>query len=352
MRLFDVAYLRRKSKFASITAGLELVSLFPSRLLPRNVAGRGVILTLHHVRPSEPHAFRPNQFLSITPEFLDSAITTALDCGLIPVRLEELPERLACEKDRNSYLAVTLDDGYRDNAEFAAPVFARHRIPYTIFLASGFVERSHAPWWETAERLIREHDRFTFDFGGGPEALTAETVDEKMALFDRFTAFVKTLDEDVAVLRINDCARRQGIEPRDLVESLVMDQHEVRALAASDDLVSFGAHSVSHPNLKRLSDIRLREEIVVSGRAVAGYIGKTPTTFAYPYGWTYAVGPREMSAVADAGFRLAVTTQPGVLRAPSQTPLHALKRISLNGYYQKPRYVRALVSGMPFLLNG
>lgn len=351
MRLFDTAYLRRTAKFAGITAGLELASLVPGWARPRRVAGRGVILTLHHVRPVETDAFSPNEFLSITPEFLDNAIATALDCGLVPVRLEDLPERLACEKDRNAYLAVTLDDGYRDNAEFAAPVFAKHKVPYTIFLASGFIERSHAPWWETAERLIRQNDRFTFDFGVGPEALIAEGVDEKMALFDRFTAFVKKLEEDTAVERINDCARRHGIEPRDLVESLVMGPEEVRALSASDELVSFGAHSVSHPNLKRVSEARLRKEIVESGRAVTAYAGKTPTAFAYPYGWTYAVGPREMKAVADAGFKLAVTTQPGVLGTPQVTPLHALKRISLNGYYQKARYVRALVSGMPFLLR-
>ncbi len=349
MSLFDVPHLKRSAKFAIISGGLEAASLVPAWLTPAGVAGRGLIFTLHHVRPAETHSYLPNEFLSVTPEFLDEAIATILQSGLIPVRLEELPERLSGSGSPDErYFAFTLDDGYRNNAEYAAPVFRKYGVPYTIFVTSGFSERTHAPWWETAERLIRENDRFTFDFGFGPEALTAETVDEKMGLFDRFTSFVKTLDEGVAVERINAAALLQGVDPMQLVEQLVMDEAEIRALSVGDDLVSIGAHTVSHPNLKRVSDARLAQEIEWSARSVERYTGKRPTTFAFPYGWKQAVGDREMRAIETAGFRLGVTTQPGVLCTGARSPLHGLKRVSLNGYYQKARYVRAFASGIPF----
>ena len=35
------------------------------------VAGVGVILTLHHVRPPRPDRFQPNRLLEITPRFFD-----------------------------------------------------------------------------------------------------------------------------------------------------------------------------------------------------------------------------------------------------------------------------------------
>jgi hypothetical protein len=50
----------------------------------------------------------------------------------------------------------------------------------------------------------------------------------------------------------------------------------------------------------------------------------------------------------EAGFSLAVTTQPGVLNSSSLERFTELGRVSLNGRYQKSRYVKALASGLPF----
>ena len=51
-------------------------------------------------------------------------------------------------------IAVTLDDGYRDNAEHALPVFRRHGVPFTIFVCPGFCDRTSELWWEALERII------------------------------------------------------------------------------------------------------------------------------------------------------------------------------------------------------
>jgi hypothetical protein len=45
-----------------------------------------------------------------------------------------------------------------------------------------------------------------------------------------------------------------------------------------------------------------------------------------------------------------VTTQPGVLGPWSVERPTAIARVSLNGLYQKKRYVKALISGIPFRL--
>jgi peptidoglycan/xylan/chitin deacetylase (PgdA/CDA1 family) len=341
--------LRRAIRNAAIRAGLEAVALTNAGAVWPQAAGRGVIFTLHHVRPHQGHAFDPNALLSVTPEFLDAAIETCLGTGMVPVALEDLPQLLADPDDRRRFVCFTLDDGYRNNAQHAAPVFRTHGVPYTIFLCRGFVERTRSLWWETAETLIRRTNELTFDFGNGPENLPLNTIARKQAAFDRLSSFIQAEDEDEAIARLDAEAIRHGVDPLAIVDDLVMDAHEARELAR-DPLACFGAHTLTHVNLRRVDAARLASEIEGSIRAVEEWTGKRPSSFAYPYGFAAAAGEREFSAARAAGLSIAVTTRPGVLGAASLSQPTALPRVSLNGLYQKPRYVKALASGIPFRL--
>jgi peptidoglycan/xylan/chitin deacetylase (PgdA/CDA1 family) len=334
-------------KYAAIRAGLEGISLLGPLGLKTGARGRGVIFTLHHVRPNHGHAFDPNGILSVTPQFLEQAIEAALECGLVPVAAEDLPALLADPADGRLFVSFTLDDGYRNNAEFAAPVFTKYDVPFTIFITGGFVERSRSLWWETAEALIRDATELRFDFGSGPETLTLRTTRQKLAAFERFSRFIATHDEDEAIAKLDALALAHGVDPLGITAALTMEAAELRALAMNP-LARFGAHTLTHPNMRRLDDARLHDEITQSAEAVKRYIGRAPRIFAYPYGFREAVGDREIKAVAEAGFAIAVTTQPGVLSAANLESASAFPRVSLNGAYQKKRYVKALISGLPF----
>ena len=339
----------RLVKRAGIRAGLEAVALTRAGALWPAAGGRGVIFTLHHVRPAEARPHDPNALLSVTPQFLDEAIRACAESGLTPVALEDLPRLLADPADRRRFAAFTLDDGYRDNAEHAAPVFRRHGVPYTIFITKGFVERSRSAWWETAEALTAKLDEAEFDFGDGAEKVEMRTRAQKLAAFDRFGRFMQAVDEDEAVARLDRLAAEHGLDPLAIVDRLAMDARELRELAR-DPLARFGAHTLTHVNLRRVGEARLRDELAGSAGAVAAYVGHAPRAFAYPYGYAAAVGEREVRAAADAGFAVAVTTQPGVLGPWNLARPTAFGRVSLNGLYQKKRLVKALISGVPFKL--
>jgi peptidoglycan/xylan/chitin deacetylase (PgdA/CDA1 family) len=338
----------KQLKYGGIRAGLEAIALSRAPSLFPAAAGRGVIFTLHHVLPKQGSSrFDPNAILSVTPEFLDIAILTTRARGMTPVHLHDLVSLLADPSDKRKFVAFTLDDGYRNNAEFAAPVFRKYGIPYTIFITAGFVERSRSIWWETAAALTRKASSFRFDFGNGPESVNTTTTARKFAAFDRLASFVGTTDEDEAVRRLDDAAAPHEIDPMAIVDDLIMNEAELRQLA-QDPLVHFGAHTLTHVNLKRVSAKRLNKEIGGSTEAVERYVGTRPCSFSYPYGWSSAAGEREARAAAKAGFSVAVTTQPGVLGRSSITQPTLLPRVSLNGLYQKKRYVEALLSGLPF----
>ena len=284
---------------------LKLGKLFPAH------GGRGLIFTLHHVRPARNASFRPNAHLSVTPEFLDAAISEAKRAGLTPVHLGDLPALLANPQDERKFVCFTLDDGYRNNLEFAAPIFRKHNAPFTVFVTPGFVDRSRTIWWETLEALVRNVAALSFDFGNGPEQLICKMTDSKTTVFERIAAFVQSSDEDVAIAQIDGLALSHGVDPKRIVEDEIMTRAELDLLLI-DPLAALGAHTMTHPNLARVCVERLSEEMRRSAEIVSDYAGRRVTTFSYPYGGGHAVSERETQTAQDLGFEIAVTTQPGV----------------------------------------
>jgi peptidoglycan/xylan/chitin deacetylase (PgdA/CDA1 family) len=83
----------------------------------------------------------------------------------------------------------------------------------------------------------------------------------------------------------------------------------------------FEAHTVNHPNLLALSDADARAEIFDGKHELEERLGRVVEAFCYPAGLFSA---RERALVAEASFRIAVTTEPGVNRAGDD--LLALRR--------------------------
>jgi peptidoglycan/xylan/chitin deacetylase (PgdA/CDA1 family) len=114
---------------------------------------------------------------------------------------------------------------------------------------------------------------------------------------------------------------------------------------AADPLVTIGAHTVNHPMLAKLPEKAVRSEMDLSRSIIEAGLGIRPAHLSYPVGDRTSAGPREFEIAAELGFKTAVTTRPGVLFAEHSNHLTALPRISLNGEYQRLRYVRVLLSG-------
>ncbi|MCG5478385.1 polysaccharide deacetylase family protein [Sinorhizobium alkalisoli] len=328
----------------AITGGLETAHLLSRAGLLAEARGRGAIFTLHHVRPACKRAFAPNAHLEITPDFLEEAIVALRHAGYRFVAIEDLPMHLAAG-DTQPVACFTLDDGYRNNLVHGLPVFERYAVPFTVFVTAGYVDRTHTLWWETLADWLSACGEIRFDFGQGEEEMAIACLSRKQAAFDRIAAHIHKTEEAGAIVALDRTAARDGIDALAITERLTMDEAGLRALLESP-LASLGAHTVSHRALARLGDDEAKRELLISSERVEAIAGRRPLSFAYPYGFRPTVSARDCRLAADLGFAVAVTTEPGTLSSGAN--LHALPRISLNGYFQSTRYVSALASGIPF----
>lgn len=64
------------------------------------------------------------------------------------VPLTEILDDLEAGRPVRGKLAITFDDGYRDNLVRAAPILKKHGLPATVFLCTKFIGSEGAAWWD------------------------------------------------------------------------------------------------------------------------------------------------------------------------------------------------------------
>ena len=63
-------------------------------------------------------------------------------------------------------VAITFDDGYRDNVEVAMPILRGFGMPATFFLVPGFLDRTARCWWETIAWAMGRSERREVEWRG------------------------------------------------------------------------------------------------------------------------------------------------------------------------------------------
>ncbi|MEM8710111.1 MAG: polysaccharide deacetylase family protein [Planctomycetota bacterium] len=228
----------------------------------------------------------------------------------------------------SSLVALSMDDGYRDNLHDLVPLLERVGGRSTVFLEGGAVAERRLPWLHALGWLQRRL---------GPEALAerlaAALPDQRSDLLDqpgsanrqkRILKYDAPRVERDAVLR--DLVASEGGDPGRIVDELYLSAGEARELGVAS-AIEIGGHTVNHPVLSRLSKDEQREEIQGGRDAIDRVLGEdapSQAVFAYPYGRRWDFDQTSPLLVQEAGYSYAVTTHAGVNRRG--TPPYLLRR--------------------------
>ena len=229
-----------------------------------------------------------------------------------------------------SLLALSMDDGYRDNYEVMFPLLQRLGVSATVFLESRPLDErrlgwSHKLFWILARVSAAE---FVERYGA---------VTERRPPFAELEVAARAPDSTYRVKRIlkydvepAECERavdavfaELGGAEAELCDALYMTWEQARALR--DAGVELGGHTISHPILSRLDEPAALAEIRGGAEAMARELGGRPATFAYPWGRRWDFDDASRRAVGESGFRTAVTMHGGTNDARTDpTCLHRL----------------------------
>jgi peptidoglycan/xylan/chitin deacetylase (PgdA/CDA1 family) len=315
-------------------------------LLQPLFGGVGAILTLHHVRPARPDAFQPNRLLEVTPQFFEWLLGWLRRGGVEVISLDEMHRRFMANEFRHRFVCITFDDGYKDLKAWAYPLLKKYELPFALYVPTSFPDRLGELWWVALEAVIAQNSRVSLAIDGKQEAFDCGSVAEKRELYDAIYRYLRSMRSEDELRRVvRDLCLRHRVDLAGFCRELCMSWQEIAELAA-DPLCTIGAHTVNHKMLMKIADdADVRAEMEMSRTVLEAALGKRPEHLAYPVGDPTSAGPREFRIAAELGFKTAVTTRPGVLFAAHRDHLTALPRISVNGEFQRQRYMKVLVSG-------
>src|SRR6195256_4163187 len=329
-----------------IRAGLGALYFTGAHYLLRPIfSGVGAIFMLHHVRPRRDAEFQPNHHLEVAPEFLRAMLAHLRSHGIDIITMDEAHQRLIERNFSRRFACFTLDDGYRDNRDFALPVMREFEAPFTVYVASDFAQGIGGLWWIALEMVLARASSIEASIGDVVTRLDTSTPAAKQAAFDRLHDWLRGLPGEHDVRReIAALCAPHGVDETAICRELCMSLDELKPFA-DDPLVTIGAHTITHCNLARQSEENALHELSTSRRRLEEALGRPVLHLAYPYGDRIAAGPREFALAKAAGFKTAGTTPPRMMSPESAAYLTALQRVSLNGNYQDERILPVLTSG-------
>lgn len=221
-------------------------------------------------------------------------------------------------------VAITIDDGYRDVFETAWPVFRRYGVPATLFAVTNFIDGLGWVWTDKLRYVLLRTTESTLSvsLGGATHDVRLDSGSSRLAAAHRLNEALKQQDEDTKDAFITSVSRlaRVAIPASPPPEYAAASWDELRAM--NTEGIEIGSHTVSHPILTNVDGDRLVRELTASRARLESMLGRQITSFCYPNG---ACNRQVRDEAARAGYRIAVTMQPG-LNDASTDPL-LLKRI-------------------------
>ena len=243
------------------------------------------------------------------------------------VPLDELAAQMRRKKIRRRLLAVTFDDGFRDNFTTARPLLEAYHVPATFYVATHAMP-SGVYWWDELEQLIlhtavlpptlklNSLHTFKFEFlkhAELDEKLAAQIrawkagaalINERVALFYALWALLRPLPFNSQQAVMQHLRSWAGVYSLDRTYAEVMTFDEMLRLA-DNPLFSIGAHTVHHTFLSAHSAEGQAFEVIESKKTIESWLGRTITGFAYPYG---NYNSTTKNVLHESGFQYAVST--------------------------------------------
>lgn len=263
------------------------------------------IMMYHRILPkSDPRYSIEEPGMIVEPETLRMHLQVLKSEFTIISLSEWIFRKKNCKPLPKKACAITFDDGWLDNYEYAWPILQQEQVPATLFAVPGMIETSLDFWPNRIAILLQQPIEKLKSIEWLSELIDKQTNSRETSA--QVIDSLKAYSDDHLIELISQAEIELMISPT--TTSSLMNWDQICELSDSG-LVEIGSHTCQHIRLRQdiKSDIRFRE-ISISKQQLQTRLNKPVELFCYPNGEYCEAAVREVSE----NYLAAVTTQGGI----------------------------------------
>jgi peptidoglycan/xylan/chitin deacetylase (PgdA/CDA1 family) len=262
--------------------------------------GKGAILVYHRVVKDED-----------IEEDLELGLTVS--CSNFEKHIKEIKSKYKIcsmdefvrnlKKKNNEFMvAITFDDGYKDNLYQALPILTKHEVPASIYVTTRFLNQEVDIWWYELGEVIQNRAEINFQYQEKKFNFLLDNKKQKFLAYQNLMKLFKSLKIDAQnelMEKITNTKKRKNYS------HICLNSEEILMLE-KNPLITISSHGHNHQNLKILSDDEVKYEITKSLEVLENLINRKVKHFAYPFGGKDQVSTREYNLIEGMNFDSAV----------------------------------------------
>ena len=200
------------------------------------------------------------------------------------LQLWDLMERSRRREPLSDAVAITFDDGYRDNLEAALPTLEKYQLPATIFLATSAIGTDEPLWHDRVAYILQQtkKSRLVLEAGGREMPFFLDSMGDRVDAVLSVCRVLKEIPEAEKSGVIEALRRKAGIPDYRGLAGDMLSWEDVKSM--THRRIAFGGHTVNHPILTRVSLEEAEREIVEGARKIEAETDLPCEVFAYPNG--------------------------------------------------------------------
>ena len=298
-------YFNKSKNFKNYLRGIYIFkpTSYLINLLSYPWKGAGAVLMYHRVLPDTQMADDLDIGMAVSSSNFEKQIKT-LKSKYKMVSMEEFDNNLR-KKEKKFMITITFDDGYKDNLDYALPILEKFKVPATVYVTTRFLEGDTWMWWYELKEEIKNKSKLDFNFENTKYNFVLENQKQKNQVFKKLRELFLDLSKEKQIKLLEIITKKKE---RKNYSKICLSKEELKNLS-KHPLITVGAHSHNHLNLRILEKEDLIYEIKESKIVLENLLKNKIKHFSYPYGQKKQVSEREKKIVADLDFATAVTTQ-------------------------------------------